>query len=61
MLEDLSAREKLVVILHFLENKKIEEIAVILNANISTVNALLYRSLKKMGIGMMEGELQYGG
>lgn len=61
MLEALSARERIVVILHFLENKRIEEIAVILNANISTVNALLYRSLKKLGIEMMEGELQYGG
>lgn len=61
ILENLSGREKIVVILHFFENKKIEEIAVILNANISTVNALLYRSLKKMGIEMVEGELQYEG
>lgn len=61
MLEALSARERIVVILHLLENKKIQEIAVILNANVSTVNALLYRSLKKLGIERMEGELQYGG
>ena len=61
MLEALSARQRIVVILHFLENKKIQEIAVILNANVSTVNSLLYRSLKKLGIEMMEGELQYGG
>lgn len=61
MLEALSVRERIVVILHLLENKKIQEIAVILNANVSTVNALLYRSLKKLGIERMEGELQYGG
>lgn len=61
VLDELSEREKAVIILHFFEDKEIEEIAVILNANISTVKSLLYRSLNKMGIGMMGGKLQYGG
>lgn len=56
-LDELGEREKAVIILHFFEDKGMEEIAVILNANISTVKSLLHRSLKKMGVEMLEGEL----
>lgn len=57
----LTERERAVIILRFFEDKKLEEIAVILNANLSTVKSLLYRSLAKLKIEIMEGELQYEG
>lgn len=60
-LDSLSERERAVIILRFFEDKRLEEIAVILNANISTIKSLLYRSLKKLKVEMMEGELQYEG
>ena len=38
-------------------NFLLEDIAYILNANLSTVKSLLYRSLKKLKLEMVEGEL----
>ena len=49
------------MILRYFEDKKLEDIAYILNANLSTVKSLLYRSLKKLKLEMVEGELQYEG
>lgn len=57
----LTERERAVVILRYFEDKKLEDIAYILNANLSTVKSLLYRSLKKLKLEMVEGELQYEG
>lgn len=58
-LNTLTERERAVVILRYFEDKKLEDIAYILNANLSTVKSLLYRSLKKLKLEMVEGELQY--
>ena len=60
-LNTLTERERAVVILRYFEDKKLEDIAYILNANLSTVKSLLYRSLKKLKLEMVEGELQYEG
>ena len=56
-LNTLTERERAVVILRYFEDKKLEDIAYILNANLSTVKSLLYRSLKKLKLEMVEGEL----
>lgn len=60
-LDVLTERERTVIILRFFEDKKIEEIAVIMNAPVSTVKSMLYRSLKKLRIEMKEGVVQYEG
>lgn len=47
-LDDLNKRDKAVVILRYFEDRKLEEIAEILDENISTVKSRLYRSLRKL-------------
>lgn len=47
-LEMLSDRDRAVVILKYFEDRKLEEIADILEENINTVKSRLYRSLKKL-------------
>lgn len=49
-LESLPEQDKAIVILKFFEGKKLEEIAEILNENVSTVKSRLYRSMKKLRI-----------
>lgn len=44
----LSNKDRAVVILKYFEDKKLDEIADILDENINTVKSRLYRSLKKM-------------
>lgn len=61
VLDILNDKERTVIILRFFEDKKLEEIAIIMNTNINTIKSLLYRSLRKLRIEMMEGELQYEG
>ena len=56
-LNTLTERERAVVILRYFEDKKLEDIAYILNANLSTVKSLLYRSLKQLKLETVEGEL----
>lgn len=48
----LDEREKTIIVLRFFEEKKIEEIAEVLNENLNTVKTTLYRSLKKLKIEM---------
>lgn len=55
----LSEKEKAVIMLRFFEDKKLDEVAVILDLNISTVKSILYRSLRKLKIKLMEGEMNY--
>lgn len=50
VIDSLSVKDKLVIELRFFEDKKLEEIALILEENVSTVKSRLYRSLKKMRI-----------
>lgn len=47
-LDALPAKDKAIVILKFFEDKKLEEIAEILEENINTVKSRLYRSIKKL-------------
>ena len=47
-INQLEKKDKAVVILRFFEDRKLEEIAEILDENLSTVKSRLYRSLRKM-------------
>ena len=49
-LDGLSDTDKAIVVLRFFEDKKIEEIALILGENVNTVKSRLYRSMKKLRI-----------
>lgn len=49
-MEALSKEDKMVVQLRYFEDMKLEEIAEILDENLSTVKSRLYRSLKKLKV-----------
>lgn len=49
-LNELPEKDKAIVVLRFFEDKTLEEIAQILEENISTVKSRLYRSMKKLKI-----------
>lgn len=53
-LDSLSLQEKAIITMKYFEDKKLEEIAEILNENISTVKSKLYRSMKKLSIRMAD-------
>ena len=53
-LDSLPAKEKAVVELRYFEELKLEEIAEIMQENVSTVKIRLYRSMKKLRIRMEE-------
>ena len=53
-LETLSDRDRVVIILKYFEDKKLEEIADILEENVSTVKSRLYRSIKKLRMILSE-------
>ena len=55
-LDALGLEDKLVVELRYFEDMKLEEIAEILNENLSTVKSRLYRSLKKLRVRLSERE-----
>ncbi len=55
-LDTLGVEDKLVVELRYFEDMKLEEIAEILNENLSTVKSRLYRSLKKLRVKLSESE-----
>lgn len=58
-LDILNEKERAVIVLRFFEDKKLDEIAKILNININTTKALLYRSLKKLKIELEKGDMPY--
>lgn len=60
-LDSLEEREKAVVILRYFEDRKLEDIAIILDENINTIKSILYRSLKKLKIEIQKGEPNYEG
>ena len=60
-LKALDERERTVIVLRFFEDLKLEDIAKILDENISTVKTVLYRSLKKLKVRLTEGEMLYEG
>lgn len=55
-LDVLEETEKAVIVLRFFEDRKIHEIAEILNENTNTVKTILYRSLRKLKIELTKGE-----
>ncbi len=55
-LEKLSSINKTIVMLRFYEDMKLEDIAGVLNMNVSTVKTRLYTSLKKLRIEMEDAE-----
>ncbi len=52
MLEQLDERSRTVVILRYFEDMKLEDIAKILDENLNTVKARLYRTLKKLRLDL---------
>lgn len=56
-LDTLSDREKTIVILRFFEDKKIDEIARIVEQPINTTKTILYRALKKLKVNLEEVEI----
>lgn len=54
-LDQLDAKDKAVVILKYFEERKLDEIAEILEENVNTVKSRLYRALKKLRM-VMESE-----
>ncbi len=60
-LKILDERERAVIILRFFEDRKIQDIAKILNLNTNTIKTILYRSLKKLKRKLSEGDLLYEG
>ena len=50
----MSVKDKAVIELKYFEDLKLEEIADILEENISTVKSRLYRGLKKLRIQLQE-------
>ncbi len=59
-LDSLPGKDKAVVELRYFEDRKLEEIAEILQENVSTVKSRLYRSMKKLRIRMEEPEGRKG-
>lgn len=55
-LDSLSPEDKLVVELRYFEDRKLEEIADILEENVNTVKSRLYRSLRKLKVKLGENE-----
>ena len=53
-LDSLSKEDKAVVELRYFEDRKLEEIAEILNKNVNTIKSRLYRSMKKLKIKLEE-------
>ncbi len=56
LLSSLEEKDRTIVILKYMEEWKLEEIAEILEMNVSTVKARLYRALKKLKI-LLEPEV----
>ncbi|MFF2287773.1 RNA polymerase sigma factor [Peribacillus butanolivorans] len=55
-MEGLSIKYKTVVILRFFEDLKLEEIAEVLEVNVSTIKTRLYKALQLLRINMTEQE-----
>ena len=49
-IDALSDKDKAIIVLKYFEDKTIEEIALILDENVSTIKSRLYRGLKKLRI-----------
>lgn len=58
-LDVLSDKERAVIVLRYFEDRKLQEIADVLEENLSTTKSILYRSLKKLKVKLTEGEFCY--
>ena len=47
-IDSLEKEDRIVIVLRYYEDMKLEDIAVILDENLSTVKSRLYRSMKKL-------------
>ena len=56
-LDILNEKERAVIVLRYFEERKLQEIADILEENLNTTKSILYRSLGKLRIKLTEGEL----
>lgn len=54
-LDSLQDKDKAIVILKYFEDKKLEEIAEILEENVNTIKSRLYRSMKRLRTALSEG------
>lgn len=54
-LEQLEVTDKTVIVLRYFEGLQLNQIAEVLDENLSTVKSRLYRSLKKLRVSMEEG------
>lgn len=54
LLDDLPQSYRIVVVLRYFEDLKLDDIALILNENISTVKTRLYTALKKLRLEMQD-------
>lgn len=53
-IDTLEKKDRAVVVLRYFEDRKLEDIAEVLQENLSTVKSRLYRSLKKLRLEMEE-------
>lgn len=56
-LESLTEKQRAVIILKYFEDMKLDEIADILDAPVSTIKSILYRTLEKMKIDLKEVDI----
>lgn len=56
-LDNLSEKEKSIIVLRYFEDRKLEEISAILGENINSVKSILYRGLKKLKGKLEEGDI----
>ena len=59
LLKSLEEEDRTIVILRYFEELKLEEIARVLDCNVNTVKARLYRALKKLRIELEPARLDY--
>ena len=57
-MDALPKKDKVIIILKYFEDKRLEEIAEILNENINTIKSRLYRSMKKLRSVLEEETLE---
>lgn len=56
-LDILNEKERTVIVLRYFEDRKLQEIADVLEENLNTTKSILYRSLGKLRVKLTEGEL----
>ncbi len=58
-IDSLPEKDKAIILLRYFEDKKIEEIADILNENTNTIKSRLYRSMSKLRVALTDNKKQY--